>query len=488
VATPQERKFAFSYVERGKQFVAAKQYSEALEALREAVRRDPTRVEAWILLASVHYTLGEDIECLGAAEEALKHNPSSGAQWNYRGLALERLKRNEEAVDAFARAMRIEGWFVAGAQNTFNLLFKLDRFDEALSVADALLAQQWNNGNSFAIQSAALLGTDTLLAEQRNNGLFLAMRSASLRGLQRYDEAYSAASEAVRLAPEDGYAWFQFAATLFHLRRYSEALEADEREVKLRGVSSHSWWLKSNILTGLRQFEEAFVASQETLTLDPQTPSYWNQVGLALLRLGRPAEAYKHFLRASALTPQEPAFSINAGAALAHLRKFDQALAWTDRALALRADYFLAVINRADALFELGRYEEAEAQLDVATEVTVGHSGYWAAKGSLHTRRGEYDEALVAIKRAIDLSDDDDSAAVAYERMGELLIALEDYPRVLEFAEHGLELRPYDFWLQELKAKALRGLGRESEADEIERAVQARLAEQLALLDQTEGL
>ena len=71
--------------------------------------------------------------------------------------------------------------------------------------------------------------------------------------------------------------------------------------------------------------------------------------------------------------------------------------------------------------------------------------------------------------------------------MGELLIALEDYAKALEFAEHGLELRPHDFCLQELKAKALRGLGREGEANEIERAVQARLAEQLALLDRAES-
>jgi tetratricopeptide (TPR) repeat protein len=173
--------------------------------------------------------------------------------------------------------------------------------------------------------------------------------------------------------------------------------------------------------------------------------------------------------------------------ALAHLHKHEQALIWTDRTLALRADYSLAVINRAGALFELGRYEEAEAQLRAVTEVTMSHSGYWAATGSLHTQRGDYDEALVSIKRAIDLSDDDTNTAVAYQRMGELLIALEDYPKALEFAEHGLELRSHDFWLQELTAKALRGLGRESEADEIERAVQARLAEQLALLDQAEG-
>ena len=64
MATPQERKFAFSYVERGKELVAAKHYPEALEALREAVRRDPAMVEAWILLASVHYTLGKTSSAL----------------------------------------------------------------------------------------------------------------------------------------------------------------------------------------------------------------------------------------------------------------------------------------------------------------------------------------------------------------------------------------------------------------------------------------
>jgi Tfp pilus assembly protein PilF len=107
MATPQERKFAFGYVERGKQVVEAKHYSEALEALREALRRDPTIVDAWILLASVHDTLDEAIECHRATEEALKHDPGSGAIWNWRGLALERLNRHEEALDAYARATRI---------------------------------------------------------------------------------------------------------------------------------------------------------------------------------------------------------------------------------------------------------------------------------------------------------------------------------------------------------------------------------------------
>jgi tetratricopeptide (TPR) repeat protein len=463
MASPQERKFAFSYLERGKQFATTKQYPEALEALREAVRRDPALVEAWIMLASVHYALGEDVECLGATEEALKHQANSGGAWIYRGLALARLKHEEEALDAFAQTMRIDGWFVIAAQNTFTAFLNLERYDEALRVAD------------------------TLLAEQRSNGHFWAMRSAALRYSQRHDEAHQAASGAVRRSPQDGYAWRQLTATLCRSRQYDEALAALERESELDGISSVSWRLKADILTGQRHFEQALAAIKEARALEPESASNWNRGGLALLNLGRPAEAYNQFVKAVTSHTRKPGYPTNAGIALTQLRRYEDALTWTDQALALRPRFVAGVINRAEVLVHLLQYQEAEAQLAEASEVASEHSGYWAVKGTLHKCRGEYDEALMAIKRAIDLSDDDSNTAVAWERMGELLLALEDYEKALEVAGHGLTIRPHDFCLQELKAKALRGLGRESEADEIDRGVQARLAEQLALLDHAQG-
>jgi tetratricopeptide (TPR) repeat protein len=212
MASRQERKFAFSFVERGKEFAEAKQYPKALEALREAVRRDSTMFEAWTLLASVHYALGEDIECVGATEEALKQQANNGAAWNYRGLALARLQRHEEALDAFAGTMMINGWFITGARNAFDLLLHIQRYDEAFGVADALVVEQMSNGRFWALRCAALLS------------------------LQRYKEACTSGSEAVRLAPDDGYAWFQYGMALSRLRRYDEALKASERVFQLQGL------------------------------------------------------------------------------------------------------------------------------------------------------------------------------------------------------------------------------------------------------------
>jgi len=296
MATPQERKFAFSYVERGKQFVAAKHYPDALEALREATRRDPEIVEAWILLALTHYRLSEYGECLGAADEALKYDSANGDAWNYRGLAL--------------------------------------------------------------------------------------------------------------------------------------------------------------------------------------------------LRLGRPGEAFVQFIHGANLYQSDPAFALNAGSALHDLRRYDLALIWSERALTLPSrywpdPYWKAANSSAIDLIYLGRFEEAATQLASVAAVATDQSKFWATTGLLHIHWDQYDDALIAIKRAIELDPNDPSG---WERMAELLVALEDYAKALGVATHGLELRPYSRELLEQKAKALRGLGRESEAEEIERAAQARLAEQLALLDQIGGL
>src|SRR5690349_5859063 len=132
MATPQERKFAFSYVERGKQLVAAKQYPEALEALREATRRDPTMVEAWTLLALTHYRLREYSECLGAADEALKCDPENKNAWNYRGIALLCLGCPAEALMQFIHAANLFQSAPAFALNVGAALAYLRRYEDAL--------------------------------------------------------------------------------------------------------------------------------------------------------------------------------------------------------------------------------------------------------------------------------------------------------------------------------------------------------------------
>ena len=271
-------------------------------------------------------------------------------------------------------------------------------------------------------------------------------------------------------------------------RQYHEALEALQEAVRLDPTSVTAWVALALTHYRLREYSECLGAADQALKYDERNRAGWNIRGLALFYLGRPAEALMQFIHVANLYQSEPVFALNAGSALHELRRYDLAITWAEHALTVLPNYPLASINRAFALIMLERYEEAETQLANVSAAAAQYSSFWAAKGSLHTRRGEHDEALIAIKRAIDLSDDDSSAGVAWEGMGELLIALEDYTKALEVAEHGLELCPNSYDGLMLKAKALRGLGRESEADEIERAVQARLAEQLALLDQMEGL
>jgi hypothetical protein len=97
-----------------------------------------------------------------------------------------RLNHDEEALDAFARTMRIEGWLGTGARNACFCLEDSERYDEALRVVDVVLA------------------------EHQENGEFWTMRSAVLRHLHQCKWAHYAAAKAVQLdltTPMHGCNW-----------------------------------------------------------------------------------------------------------------------------------------------------------------------------------------------------------------------------------------------------------------------------------------
>jgi len=414
---------AMDLIARGKDLGLERRYPEALIALREALQLSPTLVEAWVYLALTHYRLNEYIECLGACDEALKYDAARGMAWNLRGIALASLGRDEEALDAYAHAMRIPQWDLTAAQNASLILCGQGRFDEAQRLGDDLI-----RGNRLAAAGWII-------------------RSRALRGLKRHEQSHEAALKGVGLAPANAVAWAELGRSLYFLRRFDACLEA----------------------------------SQHGVELDPDDPELSSWVGVVLVAVGRPAEALPRMAQAAKDNPADAGLANNVGFALLCLRRFDEALGWIDRALALRPQHRDAAINRAYVLMRLERYDEADASLGTTEATASDQSAFWATKGALHTHRGQYDNALAAIKKATEL---DQNNASAWGSMAELLIALQDFEKALGVAQHGLELRPHDWDLMDLSAAALRGLGRDTEADEIKGAVQTRLAEQIALLDQ----
>jgi len=107
---------------------------EAEKSFREALRIDPSQVEARVSLADLFYARCRFDESLGFAEEAIERDPDHPSAHYLRGLSLDLMGRHSEADVCFRQAHRLDpghylepvsfsrGQFEAAVQEALNSL------------------------------------------------------------------------------------------------------------------------------------------------------------------------------------------------------------------------------------------------------------------------------------------------------------------------------------------------------------------------------
>ncbi len=153
---------------------------DAAEALYSALlKNDPTHWQALHQLGTIHLVRGhlpEALQCIGAAMKANAASPEVTS--NY-GVVLRRLKRDNEAIEYFNRALMLKPGYVPALLTRGASLHRLGRREEALASFDRVLELEpaharahYNRANIF-------------------------------HELRRFDEAIEAYARAAELAPDD---------------------------------------------------------------------------------------------------------------------------------------------------------------------------------------------------------------------------------------------------------------------------------------------
>ncbi|HYT44947.1 MAG TPA: tetratricopeptide repeat protein [Methylomirabilota bacterium] len=147
----------------------------------------------------------------------------------------------------------------------------------------------------------------------------------NFRNLMQLPEALAAYEQAIRLDPNDAYAFSQKGAILAELKRFRETLGACEQAIRLDPNDAYAYINKSFALLQLNRYEEALEASEQTILLDPNL-----------------AVAY-----------------VNKGYALYSLNRYEEALEANEQAIRLNPNFVLAYNNKGNTLQKLNRKEEA---------------------------------------------------------------------------------------------------------------------------------
>ena len=176
-------------------------------------------------------------------------------------------KDYDRALDAYRDATAVALLEMA------ELLRSLNRFDEAITQARALLDSKGPDFNAYA-----LIGSIHELRDKK--------REAN----KVYHEGFQA---------------------LGRIGQLQESADMALAMVKVFPDRPHGYTNLGGVLCKLRRFEQAEKVLRQALTLEPKLAAAFNNLGQALTGLGRPQEAIAAYYEADALAPDTDSIQVN---------------------------------------------------------------------------------------------------------------------------------------------------------------------------------
>ncbi|MEC4805573.1 MAG: tetratricopeptide repeat protein [Jaaginema sp. PMC 1080.18] len=439
--------------------VALKQYAKAVISYSRYLTFDPNHSDVLTQQCFALVQLENSLAAVDACGEALRidnqwEETNPAIAWNYQGIALAQLDKQNEALLAFANALELNPDYAEAWASRCQLLWQIEDYTEALTACDRALITNQNWGNLSPADAWATQGE-------------------ILYQLARYDQAINAYNQALAINPNLGHIWTQLGQILDILGQHEEAKVAHAKAVALNPDSAIALLRQCTNLNRLNDYEPALAACELAITkILPQSPNRqkliaWDQQGNALIGLGRYNEALAAFNRAIALSSTYADAWSNRSVALWHLGRFEEALASSDRALTIAPNSSLAWYNKGRILTTQGDLVAAAAAYDRALkgETNLVHSSLlediWINLSAVLLRLENYREAVTATDNALALNPD---LSMALYNQALALTSLGSYLRAIDLYDEAIATNPEnaDFWAG--KGIALQFLQRYPEA------------------------
>jgi predicted O-linked N-acetylglucosamine transferase (SPINDLY family) len=190
-----------------------------------------------------------------------------------------------------------------------------------------------------------------------------------LNNLQRFSAALDSFAAAIALAPTASQAYCQRGIALQELKRYPEALQSYDRAISLEPAYADAYCNRGITLQSLKRLAAALADFATALALKPDYAQAYNNRGNALRIQNHSLAALASYEQALAISPDFAEAYCNRGLALYELKRFDEALQSCEQALALKADFAQAYDNRGIILENLNRYPEALHSFELAMSI-----------------------------------------------------------------------------------------------------------------------
>ena len=312
-----------------------------------------------------HYNLATALSKRGELREAIKHyrealriNPTSVDAHNNLGTALSKRGKLREAIKHYQEALRINP---ADAEAHYNLANALSKRAELLEATKHY--REALRINPTSVDAHYELG----------NALF--QRGELLEAIKHYQGA-------LRINPAYADAHSNLGTALLQRGELLEAIKHYREALQINPTSVDTHYNLGNALLQRGELGEAIKHYRKTLQINPAYADAHNNLGNALLQRGELGEAIKHYRKTLQINPAYADAHNNLGNALSKRGELLEATKHYREALQINPTYTQAHYNLGVALLNGGKPTEANEHLCRAL-----HLGYPLAQHSINKPR-----------------------------------------------------------------------------------------------------
>jgi tetratricopeptide (TPR) repeat protein len=269
--------------EHGKEFYKQKEYSKAIECLKEALEDNnfDKRGKAWYNMGMAYGNLKKyenAIDCYNKAIEA-ENYATPGNAWHNMGIAYGNLEKYEKAIDCYKEAIEDEKFDTPGnAWYNMGVSYDgLEKYEKAIDCYKEALEDE-----NYATPGKAL-----------NN------RGVAYGNLEKYEKAIDCFEKS--LEDENyatpGRAWYNTGAAYWNLGKYEKAIDCFEKslEDKNYAIPDHAWNTMGTAYSNLGKYEKAIDCYKRAIRCDPGDAIAYNNLGESLYKLKKPVDAQAQF-------------------------------------------------------------------------------------------------------------------------------------------------------------------------------------------------
>ena len=174
---------------------------------------------------------------------------------------------------------------------------------------------------------------DINYAEIHNN------KGNALKSLERYDEAIESYDKAIKIKSDYAFAYNNKGNALKNLERYDEAIESYDKAIKINPNYIEAHHNKGNILKDLKRFDESISSYDKAIEINPDYYFSFNNRGIIFQHLNHFEKALASYDKAIEINPNYPETYNNKGNILKELKRYDEALTCYEKAIKLKSDF-----------------------------------------------------------------------------------------------------------------------------------------------------